>query len=293
MGTLLEKLLGLSSGLDAEGQARPILSNQWLPAWILLAILVFVFIYYRRFYRKDGRRLARWQVRTLTGIRTALVLLVVLMLLRPALNIIRREERLPIVAILVDESTSMTLPAGRQNPLIPYVPGQDPKQRSRYAAATEGVIRLQEQLTRTHRVKLYTFSDTLNLVRDIAYRGEEEEAVPTSPQEVQRIREALKSPTGEHSDIFDAVTRTLEELKESKVSAVLLFSDGRSTEEGEVMSQAVQAAKEQDMTIARFKRVSMSTPDPELCFLADGFLCMAMSHGSKKIHRTAEYTIWR
>jgi len=32
--------------------------------------------------------------------------------------------------------------------------------------------------------------------------------------------------------------------------------------------------KPDDMTIASFKRLATSTPDPEKCFLADGFLCM-------------------
>ncbi len=33
-------------------------------------------------------------------------------------------------------------------------------------------------------------------------------------------------------------------------------------------------SKPEDLTIASFKRVATSTPDPEKCFLADGFLCM-------------------
>ena len=255
MGSLLEKLLGLGARLDSASRARPVLSDPWLSGWVALALLVLVAFYYRHFSRKDGRRLSPRRTRTLAMFRVVLALLVVLMLLRPAFDILRREARLPVVAVLVDESASMTLPAEPDNPLIRRRPGQDRSERSRYAVAREAVLRLQEPLTRTHRVELFTFSDKLDLVKDIAYRGEGEEIEGTPPEEV---RQALKPPTGEHTDISNSIVRALEELKGSKVSAIVLLSDGRATDDAG-LTPAIRAASARKTPI---HTVTCGTEDP-------------------------------
>ena len=245
MGRLLQQLFGLDAPLSADSRARAILSDPWLPGWVLLGILIVVVLYYRWSTRKDGRHLKPRQARTLYAIRVALVLIVLLMLLRPAFDIIENEARLPMTVLLVDESASMTLPAGRSNPLIQRRPGQARNERSRYAAATEAVLQLQEPLAKTHRVAVFTFSDTLDRVKDIAYRGGDETVAETPPED---IRQSLKPPTGEHTGISDAIEGVLAKLKASKVSAIVLMSDGRSTDSDD-LSRAIAAAKKRGVPI--------------------------------------------
>jgi len=268
-GSVLQRLLGLDAPLDAASRARPVLSDPWLPAWALLALVALVFLYYRSVYRRDGRRLRGRQVRVLYALRIVLAAGVLLLLLRPAFDILRGEARLPIVALLVDESLSMTLPVEHDNPLLERRPDQPRAARSRYAVAAEAAARLQDPLTATHRVKLFTFSDKLDLVRDIAYRGGE---APTT--EAAAVRQALKAPTGEHTDIADAIVRTLDELKGSKVSAIVLISDGRATDSGEGshlhfalggevpnedVTRAIRAARERNVAV---HTVTCGTEEP-------------------------------
>ncbi|MBM4031574.1 MAG: VWA domain-containing protein [Planctomycetes bacterium] len=285
MGRLLQRLFGLDTPLDAASRARPIFSDPWLPAWVLLALVVLVYLFYRGVYRRDGRRLSRRQVRALYVLRIVLAVGVLLMLLRPAFDILRGERRLPIVALLVDESLSMTLPVEHDNPLLsardlggtgvggtgvppvaptgrrPVPPGMPIPARSRYAVAAEAVSRLAEPLTASHRVKLFTFSDKLDLVKDIAYRGATGvggTGVGGTGVPPVTIREALKAPTGEHTDISDAVVRALDELKGSKVSAIVLVSDGRATDAAG-LDPAIRAARERGVAI---HTVTCGTEDP-------------------------------
>ncbi len=252
MGSLLQKLFGLDASLDAQSRARPVFSDPWLPAWVLLALLVLVYLFYRGVYRRDGRRLSRRQVRVLYALRIALAVGVLLMLLRPAFDILRGETRLPIVALLVDESLSMTLPVEHDNPLLGQ--GRARSERSRYAVAAEATNRLQEPLTASHRVKLFTFSDRLDLAKDLAYRG----ARGAPAADAAAIRQALGAPTGEHTDISDAVVRTLDELKGSKVSAIVLISDGRATDAAG-LDPAIRAARERGVAL---HTVTCGTEDP-------------------------------
>ena len=66
------------------------------------------------------------------------------------------------------------------------------------------------------------------------------------------------------------------------MAAVQAILEGKLPAKGSVLapekalceSCARNDTKPEDMTIGEFKRVATSTPDPEKCFLADGFLCM-------------------
>lgn len=250
MGGLLQRLLGLGAPLDAQSRARPIFSDPWLPAWVLLALAVLIFIFYRGVCRRDGRRLRAGQVRALYALRIALAAGVLLMLLRPALDILSGEKRPPVVALLVDESLSMTLPVEHDNPLLDRRVGGHLAGRSRYAVAAEAAARLAEPLAATHRVKLFTFSDKLDLVKDLAHGGQ---------GAAEAVRGALKAPSGEHTNVADAVAQALSgELERSKVSAIVLISDGRPTDAAG-FEPAARAARERGIAI---HTVTCGTEEP-------------------------------
>jgi F420-non-reducing hydrogenase small subunit len=67
--------------------------------------------------------------------------------------------------------------------------------------------------------------------------------------------------------VADAVGAILEEKLPPKGSIL-------APEKALCVSCSRNDSKPEDLTITTFKRVATSTPDPEKCFLADGFLCM-------------------
>ena len=134
----------------------PLLSAQGV---VLLAVLAAVCLaaFYTWVYRREARRLTRNQQRLLRVLRIAVAALALLALVRPALTLVRHDERLPVVALLVDESTSMAFPDARDNPLVQASPRASHR---RYDTAQSVAHRLQAKLTRTHRVQVFTFSDS-------------------------------------------------------------------------------------------------------------------------------------
>src|SRR5262245_4398930 len=106
----LTRFLGLTDGLDADSRWSLLLSDLWQPLWPLLALAGALVVYYAWQYRRDARRLSGPRRHGLTLLRVAVVAVVVLALLRPALNLAQVEKRTPVVAVLVDESLSMAYP---------------------------------------------------------------------------------------------------------------------------------------------------------------------------------------
>jgi len=198
------------------------------------ALAVFYWYVYRRETRHaprlTGRR--RWTLRLL---RTGVALLAVLALWRPAVTWVKHEERLPVAALLVDESTSMAFPDSLSNPLIQAAPRG---RRRRYDTAQTVVERLQERLTRTHRVMVFKLSDTVNLLKALPYRGRDDE--PAVGRE--EIFEGASVPAGEYTNIGDALQDTLRDLAGDTISGVVLLSDGRQTGGTNMERAADQAA---------------------------------------------------
>ncbi|MBM4033173.1 MAG: VWA domain-containing protein [Planctomycetes bacterium] len=187
---------------------------------VLLLVLVAAGLsaFYAWLYRQEAataRALTRRQQRVLRTLRIAVAVLALLALARPALTMVRRERRLPVVPILVDESGSMVFPDCRDNPLVQASPKT---QRRRYDTAQTIAQKLQEQLARTHRVRLLTFSDVLKLVRELA-----PEAASVPPADYGA------APTGESTNIGDAIQDALRDMAGDKLSGIVVLSDGRQT----------------------------------------------------------------
>jgi hypothetical protein len=193
-------------------------------SYVLIVPLLFVVlaIYYARLYRIDAKRLTRSQKRVLLALRVGAGSLVLLLLLTPAVQTVTTEERLPVVALVVDESTSMNYPEAPGQALVQNNPKSE---RTRHHALLEAVDQLQQELSRTHRVKVFAFADSLRLARDIPHRSD-----PSSPALTRgEILTSLRTPHGDYTEAGDALVDVLERLGGDKVSSVLLLSDGRIT----------------------------------------------------------------
>ena len=197
--------------------------QNWL--WVLLALAVALAVFYVYVYRREARharRLTPRQRGLLRILRIVVGILAVLALAQPAVSWVKREERLPVVPLIVDESTSMSFPDARENPLV-QAARRD--RRRRYDTAQAALQKLQEKLTRTHRVKIFTFSDTSRLLKELPRRRRERDPVVGRGE----IFKEASDPTGEYTNIGDALQDTMRELAGSRLSGAVLFTDGRQT----------------------------------------------------------------
>ena len=207
-------------------------------ALLLLAVALGLAVFYWLVYRQESRRtrpLTGGQRRVLWFLRTAVAALALIALARPAVMLVKQEERLPVVPILIDESTSMGFPDSRDNPLVEESPAD---RRRRYDTAQTALEKIREKLTRTHRVRVFTFSDTLSLLKEFEHRTSDDEPLPTR----EEVFRDAPNPTGEHTNIGDALTGALRELSGNRISGAVLLSDGRQTGGRELEDAGAQAA---------------------------------------------------
>lgn len=207
--------------------------------WLLIGTAAALMAFYAYVLGREGRqdrRLSGGQILLLWMLRIGIASLALIALARPAYERVEREERPPVVSILVDESLSMDFPSSRDNPLAERSAGKLPP---RYQVAQVATQKLTEKLSPTHRVQIYTFSDALRLLRAQA-QGDS----PTN-DDLTAARNNLfaehPSPTGGYSNIGDAISSALGELSGEKVSGVVVLSDGRQTG-GRQLSEAAEQA---------------------------------------------------
>jgi len=250
---LIEKLFGLEAELGPGGTARPTLVGLWDWAWLLVPVVVFAAWFVLSMYRTDARRLEPKQKRALLLLRLVAVLIVLLMLQKPAFAILKGEDRLPLVVCLVDESASMAYPGSRDNVLIKGAALRE--ERTRMAAARKATVKILESgLARTHRVKIYAFSDIVRPLKDLAWRGKRE-----WEEDARALERLLASPTGGHTDIGDAIQRTLGDFSgKQQLSALVVLSDGRRTG-GASYEEAAELARADEVEV---ETVSLGTAEP-------------------------------
>ena len=201
--------------------------------WMILPLAVITVVVIMRIYRTDARRLSGGRRAVLWSLRTAVAAIVLLMLLKPSVLLVTHEERLPVAAVLVDESTSMNYPEAKGHAMLA---GKSKSESTRFHTAADVLDQLQRELSLTHRVKVFTFSDTLTLAKDIAHRTGD-----TPPVTREELLRRLKPPSGGYTEGGDAIVGVLDRLAGEKVSSVLLLSDGRNTG-GKSLAVAADAA---------------------------------------------------
>ncbi len=199
-----------------------------IPSYLigLLTFAAFVLLaFYSSVLWREGRgeyRLSWSQVLTLWMLRLGVAGLALIALAKPAQVRTQVEERLPVLPILVDESQSMGFPDARESPLVQ---SQPPERRSRYHSAQMVADKVQAALSRSHRVRIFTFSDALQLLKEVPHRSRDDLA-PVSRGE---IFDSHAEPTGGYSNLGDGLVEALQSLEGDKVSGLVLLSDGRQT----------------------------------------------------------------
>jgi hypothetical protein len=215
-------------------------------AGLALAVPVAVFVYLRQKHNLASLpAVLRW---TLTATRVLIYLLLVMVLGSPFLKLDHKSEKKPIVAVLLDHSQSMQLPAG---------PFANEVEFRRVAGAAgykdnEGGSDSQARLAlnRMSRAKLAhtviaasarPFFESLAQRFDVQYYSFARDLTRLGLDPAHPELPEPANPGGPSTWIGDAVGRVLEEAGDRQLAGVLLFTDGQSNG-GRSLSEAAQAA---------------------------------------------------
>ncbi|MFH0981072.1 MAG: hypothetical protein V2A79_05995 [Planctomycetota bacterium] len=282
----LEWLLGLDQirlGRDAPIYLR---WNSPYPGWFILAfslvVLLFIAFAYRREPGRSGRRIV------LTGLRAALAGLVIALLCRPVLILQRNRVSPSHVALLLDTSASMSQvdrptesadePPGRRASRRVYpgahtTAGVNPAARlaSRLdlvrRALTANHAEPLRALLRRNDLRLYHFAaearpiDTVpRLDAPPAEGGAPDPETPDLDRTLAQL--AHLTADGTSTDLARSLEQVLSRTEGGHLAALILASDGRSTEPTPI-AEAIAAAQAQQIPIYPLL-VGSPVPQPDV-----------------------------
>ncbi len=230
-GTLpawVARLLGVEAGHE-EGTIWS-LEHTWAwPPWITLLFLVFAVVFVVVVYLHEGRRTRRPYRLMLAAIRLCLVAIVLVMIAQVALSL--KRTGLPYVAVLVDDSGSMTIvdryDDKRRAKLDQRLRQAQPDsyELSRWNLArtllTERDGALLARIARDYKLRVYFLENSPRGVRPSGGAGVEE---------LLKEIKAIENPSVESSRLGAAVHTVLEELRGTAPAAIVLLTDGINTE---------------------------------------------------------------
>ena len=253
---ILQRFLAWYLGLSAP---RPGEGTQWrfdwrwpAPQWFVLIAAVLAVIFVAGVYRRDGDTL-RWRSRSvLIGLRLALIALIAVMLTEVSLTIER--TGLPIVAVMIDTSASMSLqdqyPANsKASRLVGDVSRSSGGESHRLAIAQHLLTRNNGQLLReietSHQLRLYRFAETaIPLESGDSVELVENPAAPSfSYDSVAGILKQL-SADGDQTRPAPSVKKVMNDLRGAPPAAIVLFTDGiASVSDNDRLSTFAESAR--------------------------------------------------
>ncbi|HUO10654.1 MAG TPA: hypothetical protein VM008_20300 [Phycisphaerae bacterium] len=201
------------------------------PAWIVLGCLVLGGLGYFSYVRQA----AAPRKRVAMGIVRAVLLAFVFMLIwRPELVVQHEERTRSVVAVWVDGSASMQLEDPYTDPAMrdfvkqigareKLAAGQTRLNRYQTAVGALEEAKWIREFAQSQDVALYTGSGHAQLI-GVAHRPEE---VAGLVEQLQKIK-----PEGETTDVPTVVQEILQNTQGQRVSAVVLATDGQTTEQG-------------------------------------------------------------
>ncbi len=266
---ILHKLadeLGVAAARAGESTSPHIRFEQPWEQWVLVFTVLGGAALIIWLYRREGQASGASKV-VLAGLRIILLLLAVFMLSEAVLSVQR--TGLPYLTILVDDSASeqiadqyekpedrkaldaLAQPAEAQSRspgvavgsegsagAVPGATGTDEgESRTTRLAIAKGLIlkdnaRLIRELQKQFKVRIYRVSNSARLLADV----ERADAVEPAVQEVRSMEAA-----GTQTRLGDGVRQVLTELRGAPPSAIVLLSDGQTTE-GEPLSKSADLA---------------------------------------------------
>ncbi len=259
MDWLLRRLaerLGVTPAGVGESFQPHIRAEQPLSQGPTLLVLVFSFTLIFWLYRREssGRPVTKL---FLAGLRCCLVLLTLFLLSEAVLSIDR--TGLPYFVVMVDDSASQGVvdqypDSKTKNAAAELAKIAGRTEPSRLAQAQGWLARddgkFLRELQKKHRVRLYLVSNT---ARPLAPEIDK-------PEQVSPLLAQLKKaePRGDQSRLGSGIRQVLTELRGVPPTAIVLLSDGQTTE-GETIAKAAEFAARKDVPLFL---IGLGDPDP-------------------------------
>lgn len=209
------------------------------PQGLALALIAAAAFFIISLYRRETTGSA-WYRGLLAALRIALVLLAMLMLSEAVLSVER--TGLPTFVVMVDDSASSSVEDPYADPKTAasaraLAKSAGKPEPSRLALAQGWLARddarFLRELQAQHKLRLYLVSNTSRLLAEV-----------DKPDQIAPALEALESaePSGTQTRLGDAVREVLTELRGAPPTAILLLTDGQTTE-GEPLARAAEFAR--------------------------------------------------
>lgn len=251
--------LGLRAPRPGEGTAWRFDWHWPEPQWAVLVGAVIVVVFVVSIYRREATSVGWVNRSLLTGLRLAVFALILALLTELSLTIER--TGLPIVAVMVDSSASMSLrdqyPAGSKSTrLVDELAKNTGTDMHRLAIAQQLLTRDQgrmlKELQQDHQVRLYRFAETAYPLDASDLSGPETGGAPDStesPSAAEVFSAALHElttlrPDGDQTRPAPAVKKVLGDLRGVPPAAIVLFTDGvASVSDVDKLSTVAESAR--------------------------------------------------
>jgi von Willebrand factor type A domain len=252
---LLADRLGVAPPRAGEAIVPSLRFEQPWPQGVTLLVVIACVALIVWLYRSEGQ--ASWAYRSLlAALRISLVLLAIFMLTEAVLSVDR--TGLPYFVVVVDDSASQQVADQFENAkekaaseALAKVSGRP--EATRWAVA-EGLLendqgRILRALQKQNKVRLYLASTTPRLLAEI-----------DKPEDLEPALQKLKKvePTGAQTRLGASLRQVLTELRGAPPSAVLLLSDGQTTD-GEPLARAAELAARKGVPLYT---VGLGSPEP-------------------------------
>ncbi|MFN3648831.1 MAG: hypothetical protein ACK47B_04545 [Armatimonadota bacterium] len=230
MSDWIYRLLGIEPGQDMLRWDRLFFVQPW-PVWVAVAAGLGLLAWVVVFYARDGRRPSWLWKGPLSVMRIAAMVILALLIWQPMLRSHRTQVNRSVVAVLVDESSSMGLKdrwqdAKRKADLIQAL--GDPKMAEATRMETlgrllnQGDATLLKELVAKHSVRLYRFGTEATGTELKDAKGDPKEPGAAG----ERIPLAVGKPEDEQTRIGDAIDFVLQDTAGQPLAGVVLLSDG-------------------------------------------------------------------
>jgi len=240
-GTLpiwIERLVGLETGTE-KGTLWSLEATWGWPPWVTLLFVVFAVVFVVAVYLREGGRRGRPYRIALAVVRLAVVAVVVMMVAQLALTLQR--TGLPYVAVLLDDSLSMTIVDRYEEKLRKKLDarvkeaGSGNDELSRWNLArtllTERDSAMPAAIAKSYKLRLYFLSQK-GAGRPFARESRQDDPAAASLSAVAGLAEDIRSlkPSGEQTRLGATVRGVLDDLRGTAPAAVVLLTDGINTD---------------------------------------------------------------
>ncbi|MCA9248048.1 MAG: hypothetical protein KDA42_13060 [Planctomycetales bacterium] len=230
----IERWLGIQSS-NGEGTLWT-LDNSWsFPPWMTLLFCLFAVAWVWYFYAREPESAGRRAKATMGLMRVAVIGLVLFMIAEYLISL--KRTGLPYVAVIVDESASMGIAHRLREPKL---------QQELSARLTQAGL---DELSRLNLAKLLLVENDAKLLSTIARRYKLKVyflsgAAKAQSGDVDQLVDAIRlaSAAGEVSRLGDGVREVLADLRGTPPAAVVMLTDGITTE-GSSLDQAAAYAR--------------------------------------------------